>query len=158
LQKNELKRLKGLHRAESHTLTPRRRPASFHVKNGRWLPPLRRMETKPMEALNAVERIIRDLLIFVVAMSVVLAALMVIISRMPNDNPLKRIMVALSYRVGATAAAGMLVIPSTPIPGLDAAIDIGAPIALLWYWWTFFRDVRRAGSKAAAGRERSEPG
>ena len=96
-----------------------------------------------MEALNAVERIIRDLLIFVVAMSVVLAALMVIISRMPNDNPLKRIMVALSFRVGATAAAGMLVIPSTPIPGLDAVIDVGAPLALIWYWWTFFRDARR---------------
>jgi hypothetical protein len=95
-----------------------------------------------MEALNAVERIIRDLLIFVVAMSVVLAALLVIISRMPNDNPLKRIMVALSYRVGATAAAGMLVIPATPIPGLDAIVDFGAPLALVWYWWTFFRDAR----------------
>ena len=78
-----------------------------------------------MEALSAIERIVRDLLVFVVAMSVVLAALLVIISRMPNDNPLKRIMVALSYRVGATAAAGMLVIPATPIPGLDMAIDIG---------------------------------
>jgi hypothetical protein len=96
-----------------------------------------------MEALSAIERIIRDLLVFVVAMSMVLAALTVIISRMPNDNPLKRIMVALSCRVGATAAAGMLVIPSTPIPGLDAVIDIGAPIALIWYWWTFFRDARR---------------
>ncbi len=51
-----------------------------------------------MEALSEVERIIRDLLIFVVAMSVVLGALLVIISRMPNDNPLKRILVALSYR------------------------------------------------------------
>ena len=111
-----------------------------------------------MEALSAVERIIRDLLVFVVAMTVVLAALMVVISRMPNDNPLKRIMVALSYHVGATAAAGMLVIPSTPIPGLDAVVDIGAPLALLWYWWTFFRDTRRGGSKAAASRERSEPG
>ena len=73
-----------------------------------------------MEALSAVERIIRDLLVFVVAMTVVLSALIVIISRMPNDNPLKRVLVALSYRVGATAAAGMLVIPATPIPGLDA--------------------------------------
>ena len=111
-----------------------------------------------MEALSAVERIIRDLLVFVVAMTVVLAALMVVISRMPNDNPLKRIMVALSYRVGATAAAGMLVIPSTPIPGLDAVVDIGAPLALLWYWWTFFRDARRGGAKASASRQRSEPG
>ena len=110
-----------------------------------------------MEAVSAIERIVRDFLVFVVAMSAILAALLVIISRMPDDNPLKRIMVALSYRVGATAAAGMLVIPATPIPGLDTAIDIGAPIALLWYWWTFFRDARRGGSKAAA-RETSGPG
>ena len=96
-----------------------------------------------METLSAFEQILRDLLVFVVAMTVVLAALVVIISRMPNDNPLKRIMVALSYRVGATAAAGMLVIPATPIPGLDAVIDIGAPLALIWYWWTFFRFARR---------------
>ena len=103
-----------------------------------------------MEALSAIERIVFDLLIFIVAMTAILSALIVIISRMPDDNPLKRIMVALSYRVGATAAAGMLVIPSTPIPGLDAVIDIGAPIVLVWYWWTFFRDARR-GAKAPAG-------
>jgi hypothetical protein len=102
-----------------------------------------------MGALSAIERIVRDLLVFIVAMSAILAALLVIISRMPNDNPLKRIMVALSWRVGATAAAGMLVIPATPIPGLDAAIDIGALIALIWYWWTFFRDARRGGSRNA---------
>jgi hypothetical protein len=64
-----------------------------------------------MEALSAIERIVRDLLVFIVAMSAILAALLVVISRMPGDNPLKRIMVALSYRVGATAAAGMLGIP-----------------------------------------------
>jgi hypothetical protein len=69
----------------------------------------------------------------------VLGGLLVVISRMPNDNPLKRIMVAVTYGVGATAAPGMLVIPATPIPGLGTAIDIGAPLALLWYWWTFFR-------------------
>jgi hypothetical protein len=100
-----------------------------------------------MEALSEVEQILRDLLVFIVAMSAILAALIVIISRMPDDNPLNRIMVALSYRVGATAAAGMLVIPSTPIPGLDAVVDVGAPLALLWYWWTFFRDARRGGSR-----------
>ena len=50
---------------------------------------------------------------------------------------------ALSYRVCLTAAAGMLVIPATPFPGLDVIVDLGAPIALLWYWWTFFRDARR---------------
>jgi hypothetical protein len=103
-----------------------------------------------MEALSAIEQIVRDLLIFIVAMTAILAALIVIISRMPDDNPLKRIMVALSYRVGATAAAGMLVIPSTPIPGLDAIMDIGAPLILIWYWWTFFRDAMCGGPKPPA--------
>jgi hypothetical protein len=110
-----------------------------------------------MEALSEFERILRDLLVFIVAMTAILAALLVIISRMPNDNPLKRIMVALSYRVGATAAAGMLVIPATPIPGLDTFIDIGAPLALLWYWWTFFRDARRGGSSSGTRRSGNPP-
>jgi hypothetical protein len=39
------------------------------------------------------------------------------------------------------------------IPGLDAVIDIGAQIALLWYWWTFFRDAPRGGAKVAASRQ-----
>ncbi len=95
-----------------------------------------------MDALSSIEAILRDLLIFVAAMSALLVALLVTVSRLPDDNPLKRILVALSYRVAATAAAGALTIPATPIPGLDAAIDIGAAIALLWYWWTFIRDLR----------------
>jgi hypothetical protein len=103
-----------------------------------------------MDALSSIEAIIRDLLIFVVAMTALLIALLVIVSRMPDDNPLKRILVALSYRVGATAAAGVIALPATPVPGLDAVVDIGAPILLLWYWWTFFRDLsaRRAGAAA----------
>ena len=67
---------------------------------------------------------------------------------MPDDNPLKRILLALGYRVGATAAAGLIAAPATPVPGLDAVVDIGAPILLLWYWWTFFRDLR--GNRARA--------
>ena len=94
-----------------------------------------------MDALASIEPIIRDLLIFVVAMTTLLIALLVIVSRMPGDNPLKRILVALSYRVGATAAAGLIAAPATSIPGLDAVVDIGAPILLLWYWWTFFRGL-----------------
>lgn len=107
-----------------------------------------------MQALTAFEQILRDLLIFIVAMSAILAALLVIVSRMPNDNPLKRMMVALSYRVGATAAAGMIAIPAAPIPGLDLLADFGLPLALLWYWWTFFRDARKP---AALSREVSKP-
>ena len=109
-----------------------------------------------MDALTSIEAIVRDLLIFVVAMSAILVALLVIVSRMPDDNPLKRMMVALSWRVGATAAAGMVALPAMPIPGVDAAVDIGAPILLLWYWWTFFRDWR-ANRGPTARPARIEP-
>ncbi len=105
-----------------------------------------------MDALS-IEAIIRDLLVFVVAMTALLIALLVIVARMPDDNPLKRMLTALSWRVGATAAAGMIAAPAAPIPGLDAVVDIGAPILLLWYWWTFFRGLwaDRAKSGIAPG-------
>jgi hypothetical protein len=80
-------------------------------------------------------------------MTVLLVALVVIISMLPANNPLKRTLTALSYRVGATAAVGALAIPIGPIPGLDAIYDIGAPILLIWYWYTFFRNLGRNKSK-----------
>ena len=86
--------------------------------------------------------IIRDLLIFVAVMFALCIVLIVVISKMPDDNPLKRILTALSYRLGATLAAGTVAIPIEPIPGLDVLYDIAVPIALIWYWFTFFRDAR----------------
>ena len=96
-----------------------------------------------MGFLSAIAEIIRDLLIFVVAMTALLIALIVVVSKMPDDNPLKRLLSALSYRVGATVAAGAVAIPIEPILGIDALYDIAVPIALLWYWYTFFRDSGR---------------
>ncbi|MGA8691149.1 MAG: hypothetical protein WB662_14880 [Methyloceanibacter sp.] len=93
--------------------------------------------------------IIRDLLIFVAVMFALCIVLIVVISKMPDDNPLKRILTALSYRLGATLAAGTVAIPIEPIPGLDVLYDIAVPIALIWYWFTFFRDA--VGS--SSGRE-----
>src|SRR5215467_14200774 len=96
-----------------------------------------------MGLLSAVTEIIRDLLIFVVAMTALLIVLIVVVSKLPDDNPLKRILTALSYRVGATAAAGLVAIPVEPIPGLDVLYDIAVPLALIWYWFTFFRDAMK---------------
>jgi hypothetical protein len=84
--------------------------------------------------------LIRDLLIFIAVMFALCIVLMVVISMLPNDNPLKRILTALSYRIGATLAAGMIAVPVEPIPGLDVLYDIAIPIALIWYWFTFLRD------------------
>jgi hypothetical protein len=105
--------------------------------------------------LSMIEEIIRDLLIFVAVMFALSIVLLVVVSKMPDDNPLKRIMTALSYRVGATLAAGVVAIPIEPLPGLDVLYDIGVPILLIWYWFTFFRDATR--SSAASGPRRPVP-
>jgi hypothetical protein len=91
--------------------------------------------------LSSIAEIIRDLLIFVVVMTALLITLVVVISKMPDSNPLKRLLTALSYRLGATLAAAAVAVPLEPIPGIDTLYDIGVPIALIWYWFTFFRDA-----------------
>lgn len=88
--------------------------------------------------LSQITDIIRDLLIFVAVMTTLLVAILVIVARLPNENPLKRVLTALAYRMGATAAAGALAIPIEPIPGLDGLYDIGMPIVLILYWLSFF--------------------
>ena len=59
--------------------------------------------------------LIRDLLIIAVMFALCIV-LIVVISMLSNDNPLKRILTALSYRIGATLAAGMIAVPIEPIP------------------------------------------
>jgi hypothetical protein len=93
--------------------------------------------------LSTIAEIIRDLLIFVGVIAALLVALVVVVSNLPDTNPLKRVLTALCYRLGATLAAGAVAIPLEPIPGIDVLYDIGVPIALIWYWWTFFRDAHR---------------
>jgi hypothetical protein len=93
--------------------------------------------------LSSVAEIVRDLLIFIAVMTALLIVFVVIVSRLPDTNPLKRVLSALSYRLGATIAAGAVAIPLEPIPGVDMLYDFGVPIALVWYWYTFFRDARR---------------
>jgi hypothetical protein len=102
--------------------------------------------------------IIRDLLIFVAVMFALCIVLIVVISKMPDDNPLKRILTALSYRLGATLAAGAVAIPVEPIPGLDVVYDMAVPIVLVWYWFTFFRDAVRSSARWDEGARPDQTG
>jgi hypothetical protein len=111
-----------------------------------------------MDALSFIGEIVRDLLIFVGAMFALLVVLIIVVSKLANDNPLKRVLSALCYRIGATAAAGLVAIPVEPIPGLDALYDIAIPLLLIWYWFTFFRDAMRASYGTSASRELPSPG
>jgi hypothetical protein len=116
-----------------------------------------KLDDNLMEALSTIAEIIRDLLIFVAAMTALLVVLTVVIAGMPGDNPFKRLLIALSYRIGATAAASALVIPIEPIPGVDVLYDVGAPVALLLYWISFFKNMRRTISEPPAPRTRPVP-
>ena len=99
--------------------------------------------------LSTVAEIIRDLLIFIAVIAALLIALVAIVSKMPDANPLKRVLTALSYRLGATLAAGALAVPLEPIPGVDVLYDVGIPLLLIWYWFTFFKDSFDIRSKAS---------
>jgi hypothetical protein len=90
--------------------------------------------------------IIRDLLVFIAAMFAMCIVLIVVVSNLPDQNPLKRILTALSYRVGATLLAGAVAVPVEPIPGLDVLYDLAVPIALIWYWFTFFRGALQSST------------
>ncbi len=107
--------------------------------------------------LSTIAEIIRDLLIFVVVMAALLVTFVVVISKMPDTNPLKRVLTALSYRLGATLAAGAVAIPLEPIPGIDVLYDVGAPLILIWYWFTFFRDARHMTSTRPLPEQRQIP-
>jgi hypothetical protein len=104
--------------------------------------------------MQSIAEIVRDLLIFIVAMSVLFVALIVVVFRLPDDNPLKRILSALTYRVGVTLGAGVVALPIEPIPGLDTLYDIAVPIGLLYYWVTFFLQVYRATRPRRPGQPR----
>src|SRR5580704_2605372 len=91
--------------------------------------------------MEHVAEIIQDLLIFVAAMMALFVVFIIVVSMMHHDNPLKRVLTALTYRLGATVAAGLVAIPIEPIPIIDGLYDIGVPIALIWYWFTFLRDA-----------------
>jgi hypothetical protein len=75
-----------------------------------------------VDALSTIEEIIRDLLIFVAVMTALLIILIVVVSKMPSDNPLKRVLTALCYRIGATAAVGRVGGPGRADPGPGCAL------------------------------------
>lgn len=102
--------------------------------------------------LSTVAEIIRDLRIFVGVLAALLVALLVVVAKLPDTNPLKRLLTALCYRLGVTLAAGAIAIPLEPIPGIDLAYDVAVPIALIWYWFTFFRGAYRTMSHTPSQR------
>lgn len=51
---------------------------------------------------------------------------------MPDSNPLRRLLAALTHCVGATAAVGAFAIPIEPILGIEAVCDLVLPVMPVW--------------------------
>jgi hypothetical protein len=95
-----------------------------------------------MNLFQFLATIIHDLLVFTGAMAALLVVLLIWITRLPAENPLKRILHAVSLRVAAMAGAGAIAIPVEGIPGLDLAYDVAVPAALIYFWVTLFREIK----------------
>src|ERR1700738_1910857 len=91
--------------------------------------------------MNSVIGLVEFIIGAIVLLIALVLILLVVVSRMPADNPLRRMLNLLIARIGATAAAGVVARPVEPIPGLDVLYDIGPPVLLVYYWYTFFRRV-----------------
>ena len=102
-----------------------------------------------MDILSLVGQIVRDLLIFVGALFVFLVVLVIVISRLSPQNPLRQLLNELCRHVAVTLAAGLVAIPIEPIPGVDIAYDTLVPLVLLYFWIKFiWRAIGFFGSRA----------
>src|ERR1700722_52506 len=90
-----------------------------------------------MDILSFIGQIIRDLLIFAVAGSALLVILLIAVSRLSPQNPLRQLLNELCRHVAVTLAAGLVAIPIEPIPGVDIAYDTLVPLVLLYFWIKF---------------------
>jgi hypothetical protein len=90
--------------------------------------------------MDTVGEIVRGLLIFVGAMFVLLVVLVVIVSKMPRENPLRLTLAALARRVAATWGLALIDIPATAMQPIGDVWDLATLIFLAYYWYTFFRD------------------
>src|ERR1700756_1576244 len=102
-----------------------------------------------MDVLNFFEHIVRDLLIFVGVCCALLVIFLIVVARLPRENPLRQLLAELCRHLAVTLAAGAVAIPIEPIPGLDVAYDTVVPLALLYFWIKFaWRVVGIVGHRA----------
>ena len=108
-----------------------------------------------MDILSFLEQIVRDLLIFVGVCLALLIVLLIVVARLPRDNPLRQLLGELCRHLAVTLVAGAVAIPIEPIPGLDVAYDTVVPLALLYYWgrfaWRVFASLTHRNAAPPAG-------
>jgi hypothetical protein len=77
----------------------------------------------------------------IVFLSALFVVLVIAAARMPADNPLRRILHAVSVRIAAFLGVSAIAIPVQEIPGVDIVVDFGAFMLLGYFCVTLIRDV-----------------
>jgi hypothetical protein len=91
--------------------------------------------------LSEIFHFIEFMFVFTLVLIALFVVLLVVVSKMPHDNPLRMILSALSHRVGVTGGL-MIVDPvATGIPVVGELFDVVTLIFLVYYWYTFFRQL-----------------
>jgi hypothetical protein len=91
--------------------------------------------------MNSIASIIGYILLFGSFMAVLLVAAPIVVSQLPPDNPLRRMLASLCARICLTLGAGIVGLPLQAIPGIDAVYDVAAICGLLYVWCTLIREV-----------------
>ena len=102
--------------------------------------------------LNDVLHFIEFILVFALALVVLFIVLLIVVSMMPKSNPLRIILTALAHRVGLTAGLMMLDPVVTALPAAGEVWDLVSIIGLIYFWYTFFKQLpamRAAWSNSA---------
>jgi hypothetical protein len=87
-----------------------------------------------------------------------LAVLLVVLLSLPR-SPLRDFVLSLTQRVGATVVGAGVMMPDLTIPVFGELADVAVIAFLIFYWWTFFRNLqRRAQAQALADSSRLSGG
>jgi hypothetical protein len=107
--------------------------------------------------MDTLAEIIRNLLIFIGAMTVLSIIVLAVLWKMSPTHPWRLLVAALARRLAATWGIALIDIPATAVQPLGDVWDIGTLIFLAWYWYTFFRDDAGRALRALRDVARTTP-
>ncbi len=103
--------------------------------------------------LDTIVSFLEFIVIAGLAGTALLIVLLVVISLLPKDNPLQRLLVAFTKRLAATLGLTVVAGIFEPIPGLDVLIDVAAMAVCGWYWVRLYADVRGVFATSRISRQ-----
>jgi hypothetical protein len=88
--------------------------------------------------MDAITGLVLGLIHSIVWLFAIFLVFVVVVSLLPQDNPLRHMLMAVTKRLGVTLAVGAVAVPVEFIPLVDMIFDIAAPVGLVWYWASLF--------------------